>query len=111
MNKLSTTTIGGESGANYKFDVYSNETMFRQGLAGVYLIARRYKLEDGKFTLDPIYIGELADLSILFGFHKKQNCFQKYGANCKCIHICNDPSQRKYIVTDLIEYHEPHCND
>lgn len=111
MNKLSTTSLGGESGANYKFEVYSNETMFRQGLAGVYLIARRYKLPDGKFTLDPIYIGELADLSTLFGFHKKQDCFVKHGANCKCIHICTDPTQREYIVQDLIAYHEPHCND
>ena len=111
MNKLSTTTMGGDSGENYKFEVYSNETMFRQGISGVYLIARRFKLPDGKFTLDPIYIGELNDLSILFGFHKKQACFQKHGANCKCIYICSDPERRKYIVQDLIDYHEPHCND
>ncbi len=111
MNKLSTTTLMGVSGESYKFDIYSSETMFRQGLGGVYLIAKRYKLEDGKFTLDPIYIGELADLSMLFGFHKKQSCFQKYGANCKCIYVCGDSGERKEIVEDLIEKHEPYCND
>jgi len=111
MNKLSTTSLLGASGESYKFDVYSSETLFRQGLSGVYLIAKRYKLDDGKFTLDPIYIGELADLSTLFGFHKRQNCFQRHGANCKCIYVCNDAELRKEIVEDLVEKHEPFCND
>lgn len=111
MNKLSTTSMGGESGANYKFEVYPYETMFRQGIAGVYLIAKRYKLPDGKFTLDPIYIGELSDLSTLYGFHKKQDCFLKHGANCKCIYISTDQKERQYIVQDLIEYYEPRCNE
>lgn len=110
MNKLSSTALLGISGESYKFDVYSYETVFGHA-GGVYLIAKRYKLADGKFTLDPIYIGELSDLSTLFGFHKKQACFQKHGANCKCIHVCNDSEQRKEIVEDLIEKHEPFCND
>lgn len=111
MAKLSTTTLKGASGETYKFDVYSWETIFRHGLAGVYFIAKRYKLGDGQFTLDPIYIGELADLSVLFGFHKKQSCFQKHGANCRCIYVCSDSEQRKEIVEDLIEENEPYCND
>lgn len=111
MNKLSTTTLKGASGETYKFDVYSWETMFRQGLGGVYFIAKRYKLADGKFTLDPIYIAELADLSTLFGFHRKQDCFRRHGANCKCIYICSDPDLRQEIVDDLVEENEPFCND
>lgn len=110
MNKLSTTSMLGASGESYKFDVYSSETIFNH-VGGVYLIAKRYKLADGKFTLDPIYIAELADLSTLFGFHKRQNCFQRHGANCKCIYLCSDSELRKEIVEDLIEKHEPYCND
>lgn len=110
MEKLSSTVLKGMSDEDYKFDVYGWDTMFTQGLAGVYFIARRYKLEDGKYTLDPIYVGEMGDLSLLFGFHKRQKCFHEHGANCKCIYICKDPELRKYIVEDLIEFHEPYCN-
>lgn len=111
MGKLSKTFLKGASGQQYRFDIYTWDTMFRQGLAGVYFIARRYKLSDGSFTLDPIYISERDDLSTLFGFHMKQNCFEKYGANVKCIYLSQDEARRKAIAKDLIEEHEPYCND
>lgn len=110
-SKISTANVKGASGEQYPFEVYSLETFFRQDLGGIYLIARRYKNAEGNFSLDPIFIGEMDDLSRLFGYHRKQKCFEQFYPNCKCIYLVKDPERRKVIVDDLIEELAPHCND
>jgi len=109
--KISKAKVKGASGEQYPFDVYTLETMFKEGLAGVYLVARRYKNPDGHFSLDPIFVGETEDLATIYGFHRKQACFEKYYPNCRCIYRVKDPERRKEIVEDLIEELAPHCND
>jgi len=111
MPKISKTQLMGASGEQYPFDVYSYDTMFREGLPGIYFIAHRYKLENNQFTLDPIFIGGTSDLSTLYGFHRKQKCFQEHAANVKCIYIIRDDERRKAVVEDLISHHQPYCND
>ena len=109
--KISTAKVIGASGRQYPFDVYDWDTIFRVGLAGVYMIARRFKKPDGNFELEPIYVGEREDLSLIFGFHKNQACIQKYYPNCRCIYLVKDADTRKEIVEDLIEKLAPHCNE
>lgn len=111
MSKISTASFRGGSGTRYPFEVYNWDIFFREGLTGVYCIARRYKLEDGSFTLDPIYIGESEDLSKICGFHRKQACLQQYQANVRCVFQVQNPQRRQYIVQDLLEGYDVPCND
>lgn len=110
MGKLSTATLTDASDNRYQFDVYTMDSMFREGYPGVYMIARRYKLEDGQFTLEPLFVGESADLSTLYGYHPQQACIQKHGGNCKCIYHVKSKEKREAIVENLIAALGPHCN-
>ena len=109
--KISTASFYGGSGDGYKFEVYNWDASFRQGLGAVYVIAQRYKLQNGKYTILPVYIAETADISTLMGFfHPKQSCFEKHAANCKCIYLSRDPERREWIVEDLLEEYDTSCN-
>ena len=108
--KVSTAEVTGASGRRYPFEVFNWETMFNPGIAGVYLIARRYKKADGKFALEPIYVGEREDIAPIFGYHPKQQCFEPYYPNCRCIYRVRDKETREFIVQDLIEELAPYCN-
>lgn len=111
MGKISNASFMGKSDEQYRFEVYSWDTVFKQGLGGIYVYAKRYKLDDGSFTLDPVYIGEKADLSLLMGIHPKQKCIQDNSANCKCIYQIPDEERRLWVLQDLLASYEPLCND
>lgn len=86
------------------------DTVFRANLPGVFVIASRYKLPEGHFTLDPIYVGEKEDLSLVTGFLPNQRCIQKHNANVKCIFRKADEEARHWIMEDILLYYDPPCN-
>lgn len=107
--RISTAFFEGASGERYRFEVYQMDTVFKQGLGGVYVIARRSKLKEG-FDLEPLFIGEKEDIYFLQGYHPQQNCYLKHGANCKCIHIESNKKLREAMVEDLFDHYKPACN-
>lgn len=111
MGKISNALFNGESGEQYRFEVYTMDTVFRTGLPGVFVIAHRYKLPEGHFTLDPIYVGEREDLSLLTGLLPNQRCIQQHKANVKCIFRKADEDRREYIKEDILDFYDPPCND
>lgn len=108
--KISTAFFEGDSGERYRFEVYQMDTIFKQGISGVYVIARRSKLNES-FDLEPLFIGEMNDLYFLQGYHRAQNCYLKQGANCKCILIEEKKETRALVVEDLLHKYNPICNN
>lgn len=108
MAKISNALFKGGSGEQYRFEVYTLDTVFRSGVGGIYVFARRYKLGEG-FTLDPIYINIKDDFSTLVGYHPKQTCIEQQGGNCKCIYTTDDDDRKEYIMADLLDFYQPPC--
>jgi len=107
--KIADANFLGLSGAKYSFAVYPIGQPFR-AVGAVYIITKRTIKSDGVGNHDFIYIGQTGDLSVRFIDHHKDSCFSRNGANCICIHTCDEESQRFDIETDLCRRHNPPCN-
>ena len=110
-----TRTLTGESGQEYKFDVYTFDvypidTDF-EPLGAIYCISKRVEKSDGTGRHTTIYIGQTGDLSERFDNHHKEDCFKLHNANCISIHFKSKKSNRLEIETDLIGAYNPPCND
>lgn len=109
MSKLSTAHFNGKSGDQYLFEIYSRDDIFREGMPGIYVLAKRYKLPNGNYTLDPLFIGEKADLSVVYGYHRNQNLLEEKGFNVKCVYEVRDEQRRKAVCNDLLDSYDPPC--
>ena len=61
-----------------------------------------------------IYVGETGDLSTRFNSHHKMPCIEEHKATHLGLILSEameDKSVREVIEIDLIERHEPRCND
>lgn len=58
MTKLSTMKFKGVSGTEYSMDVYPLDTTWKDNIAAVYFVTRRYQKSDQKFYHDEIYVGQ-----------------------------------------------------
>lgn len=110
MAKLATMKFRGASGREYSFDVYPFDTTWRDNVAAVYFVTRRYQKEDGKYYHDEIYVGETTNLKERFQKHHKIECFYRKNANCICILLESNLDTRLSIEADLISAHNPPCN-
>lgn len=110
MAKLSTMKFKGNSGMEYSFDVYPIETTWRDGVAAVYFVTRRYQKDDGKYYHEELYVGQTADLRTRHASHHRQGCFDRHNANCLCILQEPVEQQRLAIERDLIQGRNPTCN-
>jgi hypothetical protein len=110
MAKIADADFEGDSGSKYSFIVYPFGQAFK-AVGGVYIVTKRTVKSDGGGSHDFIYIGQTGDLSARFDDHHKAECFKKYGANCICVHVSSDESQRFEIETDLCRHHSTRCND
>ena len=110
MAKISNATFHGRSGKPYDFNVWPMNQPFN-AVAAVYAVTRRYQKAEGGFSHEIIYVGETEDLSERFGNHHKSNCFVKKNANCICTHRDDDGDSRLGKEEDLIQKHDPPCND
>lgn len=106
MTMESTTTLNGESGLTYFFNISPFECLF-QPLGAVYTILAKNR-EIGAFTV--LYIGQTRDLSTLFGFHRKKACLAYYRGSHIGVHIEPDLITRSLIESDLIVNYKPVCN-
>ncbi len=110
MAKLGDLTVAGESGQDYKFEVYPQGTSFKE-VGAVYLVTKRTHKPDGTGAHEFLYVGETGDLSTRFDGHHKQECFDENGANCICVHVDSSQKSRLAKESDLLGAHDWPCND
>jgi hypothetical protein len=110
MSKLADLIVEGESGTKYKFEVYSRETTFNH-VSAVYLLTKRTQKSDGTGTHEFLYVGETGDLGTRFDDHHKQDCFDRKGANCICVHRDGNEKSRLATESDLLAARNWPCND
>ncbi len=110
MTKLSKVTFTGESGEQYSFTAYSQDTTFN-AVGAVYLITHRVKDSAANHNHTMIYVGQTGDLSNRPSNHHKTDCFDTHDANCICIYPEENEDRRLSIETDLRRAYNPPCND
>jgi hypothetical protein len=108
MSTRSSINFSGQSGEVFTFDTQeiSKTPTIREG---VYVVTHR-KINVFGFVHDIVYIGQSVDIASTFSDHYKKACFEKYEADCLCIHAEESESERQRICDDLIERYEPDCN-
>ncbi|MEM9774722.1 MAG: hypothetical protein AAF902_09095 [Chloroflexota bacterium] len=111
MAKLGNITFQGTSGKNYRFSVYPFNTKFKEGIAAVYFITRRYELDDGSTGHEYLFVGGTGDIKAQLEDHPKTFGFNKYQANSICLLIEEDPEARKEIHSDLWKKYLPLINE
>ncbi len=107
---MATVTITGDSGTKYAFDVLGLDSNFN-AVAGVYVVTDRHETAQGNYTHTVIYFGQTDDLDDRFSDHHKADCFEDHGANSLCFHADENEQSRLAKESDLIEAHNPPCNN
>ena len=105
-------TFTGKSGLQYPFHIWSLDTQFKP-IGGVYFITQR-KADTAKQlrpSHNPIFIGQTQDLAQSFNAQPLPERFMKFGANCLCVHLDEDPERRAGIEKDLLSVYRTDCND
>lgn len=102
MSKLGTVKFSGKSGTRYAFTAYPLQTVFVQGLGGVYVVTRRRqgKTKSG-FVHRRICSGQSDDLRQPLPGDEQGFCAK--GANCICVHAEKDGPTRRAIELDLVK--------
>lgn len=108
---MATVDFKGKSGKKYTFDVCDIDTEWNDGISAIYIVTKRYKNSDKKFSHTKIYIGRTEDLKERHSNHHKEDCFVKNNANCICIYQEEDSQKLIDIETDLIQGSNTPCND
>ena len=106
MTKEITTTLKGESGITYFFNISPWESFF-QPLGAVYAVLSKNR---NKGAYKVIYVGQTGDLSKFFGVHVKKSCLDYYRRTHIGVHIEPDEEKRLLIEADLIVNYKPVCN-
>lgn len=102
MPSLGTFTIAGKSGKPYKFRAYPLGTVFKKGLAAVYVLTQRKpRHSTGAMGHRPLFLGQSADLRQPDADPIKAS--KGAAANCICIHAEPDATSRLGIQQDLVE--------
>ena len=100
MARYGAINIAGKSGAPYKFQVYSLDTVFKRHRPAVYVVTRRRQMPDtGVFRHRRIGIDQTDDLRQLLA--QNSSFFGVPGANCICVHDETDARARLAIQKDL----------
>ena len=110
MAKYGTVRYTGQSGQEYEFTAYSNDTEFKEGYGAVYFVTNRHSNNKDGYSHTRIYIGQTGDLSERFDDHHKADCFASHNANCICILGEASKPNRLSIEKDLIDNYNPPCN-
>jgi hypothetical protein len=108
MPSIGSITFTGKSGTQYSFDIYPSETRFAK-VGAVYAVTKRTVGLQGK-THARIYVGEADSLRERFENHHRQECFDRHGANCICVHLDDDEESRLAKETDLRNAYDWICN-
>ena len=112
-----TTTIKGESGKEYQFQLYTFDTFEDiksawNSIPALYLFTRR-ELSNGAYFHTYLYLGETGDLSTRFQNHHKESEIMSHSANCIGIysHVPADEPGRLNLERDLLLANKFPCND
>jgi hypothetical protein len=100
-----TTTLTGQSGAQYVFGVVPRNSIFK-ARPGVYVMAKRRG--ENKFSF--CYVGQSADMSVRPLSPDKTECFNAFGTDCIFVLEELDVTRRAQIVADLVQAYRPSCN-
>jgi predicted GIY-YIG superfamily endonuclease len=105
MALIGTLHLSGQSGQQYRFNVYPADTAFNT-VPAVYAVSQREN--NGNHNI--LYIGQTDNLPERFDNHHKLQCFQRQGFNAICVH--QEPNERSRLSkeSDLIAKYNPHCN-
>jgi hypothetical protein len=101
-----TLELKGASGNTYTFDVYTSNTVWRDGVACVYYVSKR----DSEGNHTHLYVGETEDMKDRHLDHHKQQCFERNGYNAISILRESSSNKRLQIEKDLIRALDPPCN-
>lgn len=104
MNKLGVVRLTGKSGTKYKFGAYPLDTVFKKGMAGVYVVTKRVRKGSGAVKHREIQLGQTGDLGLPLS--EAAESFVTAGANCICVHGEKDEAVRRGIQQDLTGRHQ-----
>ena len=110
MASLGSVAVIGKSGRKYDFEVYEINLSW-DIVPAVYIVTRRSNNSKGGYKHTAIYIGQTDNLQERFENHHKQDCFDRYNANCLCIYEVSVENTRLAIEDDLLSAHRTECND
>jgi hypothetical protein len=110
MASLGKAIFKGRSGKPYRFKVFPLSTRFRK-ISGIYVVATRAQVTDGKHRHTVIYVGHTEDFSLPLAKHRKAGDFAQQGANCICVQSDKSAESRLEKERDLIAAFSPKCND
>jgi hypothetical protein len=110
MTSLGKAKFKGESGNEYRFQVFPLGTRFRKA-SGIYLVAYRGRSNKGRARHKVLYVGQTEDLSQPFRQHRKAQDLQQRGANCICVQSDASEESRLAKERDLVCRFSPVCND
>ncbi|MFK7804381.1 MAG: hypothetical protein AB8G95_22285 [Anaerolineae bacterium] len=111
MAKIGNATFEGQSGKKYKSTVFSLKSTFKEGIAGIYFVTRRFEQEDGSHAHEWLYVGTSPDLREKLKAHPMAFGFNKYNANAICVIREDDADQRKVVHEDLRQSYLPLLNE
>lgn len=101
MPRLGVLRLTGKSGNRYRFHAYPLATVFRKGLAGVYVVTRRVRSADtGAARHKEFSLGQTGDLRQLLDASHAQWAAK---ANCICVLGEKDEIARRDIREDLAD--------
>lgn len=98
--------LNGKSGTQYRFELYSLNTDFKNE-GGIYIFAKK----TSNLKLRLIYCGKTENFTNRFKNHHKEKAIQKLGANILCVLFECDEHKRDEIEIDILENHNFPCND
>lgn len=99
-----TTTLTGDSGDEYEFEVHALDANF-DAVGAVYAVTRK---EGDEHVV--LYVGQTGALSDRFDGHHKSGCFDEKDADCLCVHLDGNEDSRLKKESDLISRYHPTCN-
>lgn len=91
--------IEGTSGKTYDFQAFPYDTPFDR-VGAVFFVTHRSSV-GGRTAHTRIYCGETSDLSGHRFSDDQERAFRSHGANCICIHLIEDPGERRAIEKDI----------
>ena len=97
--------FAGASYALYPFKLYPLDADLPD-IGAVYIFM---KVGDGFY--EPLYIAQTDTLISCLKYHEKWVCVNRYFVNAICVYFGNDATTRIQIERDLINLHQPLCND
>ena len=106
MAKIGDTTFFGDSRTLYNFGVFSPNSVFKDEIAAVYVLAA----ENDKGQHKPLYVGETDKLGIDIPRQKSSSMIRRNTAIHVCVHLDSDERSRKSKKADLVAYYRPSGN-